>query len=91
MNLAHSMAKTDMKLISIEGQQMTDLYNDSLMLQEPFNCMNVIFEICEVQKITRLRGTVYIHGRQSGGSMVAVLSSAARKAGRESVMGGRWE
>ena len=46
----------------------------------------------EVQKITRLRGTVYICGRQSGGSMVAVLSSAARMiAGRESVMGGRWE
>ena len=31
-------------------------------------------------------------GGQSGGSMVAVLSSVARMiAGRESVMGGRWE
>ena len=31
-------------------------------------------------------------GGQSGGSMVAVLSSAARRiAGRESMMGGRWE
>ena len=31
-------------------------------------------------------------GGQSGGSMAAVLSSAARRiAGRESMMGGKWE